>query len=110
VPELVDVVLTPLARLATDSVGRLHLHLLARIVLSGRRLEWSSRWFSLAPWTELLRAARPDLTERQAADRWWLAFELLLQVFGDPQAPTPREPRIPMDTVRGFVIAGLDAP
>ncbi len=109
VPELVDVVLTPLAELATDPVGRLRLHLLARIVLTGRRLEWSSRWFGLTAWTDLLRAARPDLTGTAAAHRLALAFQLVLQFFGDPLGTTPRTPRIPLDALRDFLVAGLDA-
>jgi hypothetical protein len=56
----------------------------------------------------LLRAARPDLTEREAARRWVLAFALVLQHFGDPLADTPGEPASPA-TLRTFVTAGLDA-
>lgn len=108
--DLVDAVLEPLAGLAADPVGCLRLHLLARVLLSGQRLHWQSPWFSLDPWVELLRDARPDLTRAQAAHRWTLAFQLLLQVFGTPAAPAPRTPRIPAEAVRAFVVAGLDAP
>ncbi|WIX98834.1 helix-turn-helix domain-containing protein [Amycolatopsis mongoliensis] len=108
--DLVDAVLEPLAGLAADPVGRLRLHLLARVLLSGRRMHWRSPWFGLDPWVELLRAARPDLTGEQASARWVLAFQLLLQVFGNPAAPAPPPPRIPLAAVRSFVTAGLDAP
>ncbi|WAL69445.1 helix-turn-helix domain containing protein [Amycolatopsis cynarae] len=109
VPELVDVILGPLGELAADPVGRLRLHLLARVVLGGHRLEWTSRWFGLRSWTELLRAARPGLSEREATERWSLAFQLVLQFFGDPLARTPRTSPLPLGTLRGFVIAGLAA-
>ncbi|WP_370963899.1 TetR/AcrR family transcriptional regulator [Amycolatopsis sp. cg9] len=108
--DLADAVVAPLAGLAADPVGRLRLHLLARVLLSGQRMHWHSPWFSLDPWVGLLRAARPDLTAEQATTRWVLAFQLLLQVFGHPAAPAPPEPRLPLDAVRSFVTAGLDAP
>ncbi|PXY22683.1 TetR/AcrR family transcriptional regulator [Prauserella muralis] len=110
VAELADVVLTPLADLAADPVGALRLHLLARVVLSGRRLDWTSRWFSLAPWIDLLHLARPDLSERQAAHRWALAFQLLLLHFGSPFGGTEHRPGVPTESLRAFVVAGLDAP
>ncbi|SFW79070.1 TetR/AcrR family transcriptional regulator [Amycolatopsis australiensis] len=110
VADLVDAVLDPLAGLAADPVGSLRLHLLARLLFSGRRMPWSSPWFSLDPWVELVRAARPDLTAEQAASRWTLAFQLVLHVFGTPAAPAPRSPGIPLPAVRSFVLAGLDAP
>lgn len=109
VPDLVEVVLSPLAGLAADPVGWLRLHLLARVLFPGRRLAWNSRWFSLAPWVELLRAARPDLTDQEAADRWLLAFRLLLHVLGNPLADVPDNPPASVDALRTFVVAGLDA-
>ena len=108
--DLADAVLEPLAGLAADPVGHLRLHLLGRVLLSGQRMHWQSPWFSLDPWVGLLRAARPDLTAEQAAARWTLAFQLLLQVFGTPAAPAPRPPGLPLAAVRSFVVAGLDAP
>lgn len=108
--DLADAVLDPLAGLAADPVGHLRLHLLGRVLLSGQRMHWQSPWFSLDPWVGLLRAARPDLTAEQAAARWTLAFQLLLQVFGTPAAPAPRPPGLPLAAVRSFVVAGLDAP
>lgn len=108
--DLADAVLAPLAGLAADPVGHLRLHLLARVLLSGQRMHWQSPWFSLDPWIGLLRAARPDLTAEQAAGRWTLGFQLLLQVFGTPTAPAPRPPGLPLAAVRSFVVAGLDAP
>ncbi len=109
VPELVEVVLSPLAELAADPVGWLRLHLLTRVLFSGRRLAWHSRWFSLAPWVELLRAARPDLTDQEAAERWLLAFRLLLHVLGNPLTDAPGNPPVHVDALRTFVVAGLDA-
>jgi len=109
VAELVDVVIGPLADLAEDPVGRLRLHLLARFVLGRRAPAFTDRWFALRPWTDLLRAARPDLTEREAGRRWAMAFTLILQHFGDPLADVPGDIPSP-ESLRAFVIAGLDGP
>ena len=108
VAELVDVVVAPLADLAADPLGRLRLHLLARFVLGRRADAFTARWFGLEPWVRLLRAVRPDLSEREAARRWALAFALVLQHFGDPLADAPGQ-AAPHDTLRVFVTAGLDA-
>lgn len=113
VGELVDVVLEPLVALSSDPVGRLRLHLLARFVLAGRAATFTARWFALPPWTELLRAARPDLSDAEAGHRWAMAFTLILQCFGEPVADAPavtQAPVWPTDALRAFVVAGLDAP
>ncbi len=102
VPELVDLVVTPLAGLAADPVGQLRLRLLARFVLGRREPAWTSRWFGLGPWIELLRDARPELSKAGAAQRWLLAFGLVLQFFADGM---PGE--VPVETLRAFVAAGL---
>lgn len=109
VAELVDVVLGPLTGLAADPVGRLRLHLLARFVLGRRAPAFTDRWFDLSPWVDLLRQARPDLTVREARRRWAMAFTLILHHHGDPLADVPAEPTEP-DSLRAFVIAGLDGP
>lgn len=110
VGELVDVVLTPLAELTADPIGKLHVQLLARFVLGRSELEWTSRWFSLEPWVGLLRAVRPELSAREAARRWILAFDLILQSFGAPLTDAGSSGTAHVDTVRAFVTAGLDAP
>lgn len=110
VDELVDVVLTPLAELTADPIGKLHVQLLARFVLGRSELEWTSRWFSLEPWVGLLRAVRPELSAREAARRWILAFDLILQSFGAPLTDAGSSGTAHVDTVRAFVTAGLDAP
>ncbi|AIJ26561.1 TetR/AcrR family transcriptional regulator [Amycolatopsis methanolica] len=102
VPELVDLVVTPLGELAADPVGALRLRLLARFVLGRREPAWASRWFGLGPWIELLRDARPELAKAEAAQRWLLAFGLMLQFFADGM---PGE--VPVETLRAFVAAGL---
>lgn len=109
VAELVDVVLGPLTELAADPVGRLRLHLLARFVLGRRAPAFTDRWFALRPWTDLLRVVRPDLTAREAGHRWAMAFTLILQHFGDPLADVPGDCPAP-ESLRAFVIAGLDGP
>lgn len=113
VAELVHVVIEPLTRLAADRAGRLRLRLLARFVLGRRAPAFTSRWFTTRPWVALLRAVRPDLTEREAQHRWILAFTLVLQAFGDPLAEEPvaaAVPTVPRTALTAFVVAGLDAP
>jgi AcrR family transcriptional regulator len=107
VAELVDVVVDPLAELAADPVGRLRLNLLARVVLGRRELAWTSQWFALEPWTELLRAARPGLSGADAAHRLVFAFTLIIQVFGDPLSAEPRVSHLPVDALKSFVTMGL---
>jgi AcrR family transcriptional regulator len=110
VAELVEVVVGPLTNLAADPVGRLRLHLLARFVLGRRAPAFTSRWFTLRPWVDLLRDARPDLPHHEARHRWTLAFTLLLQSFGNPLADTPADGDVPPTTLTAFIVAGLDAP
>ncbi|RSM75757.1 TetR family transcriptional regulator [Amycolatopsis sp. WAC 01375] len=100
--ELVDLVVTPLAELAADPVGQLRLRLLARFVLGRQEPTWTSRWFGLGPWIELLRDARPELSKAGAAHRWLLAFGLVLQFFAGEM---PGE--VPAGTLRAFLTAGL---
>ncbi|GLY66963.1 hypothetical protein Atai01_35820 [Amycolatopsis taiwanensis] len=113
VAELVEAMVAPLTGLAKHRLGRLHLHLLARVVLGDHRPEWTSRWFGLAPWAGLLRAACPDLTVREAKQRWVLAVQLILQAFGAPQSVRPPGAGPSAAAVRrlcAFVAAGLAAP
>ncbi|PRX50978.1 TetR family transcriptional regulator [Prauserella shujinwangii] len=111
--ELVDVAVGPLLPLAAEPKGRLWLHMLARLTLGRRAPEWSSRWFGLEPWVDLLRQARPGLTAGAARARWVAGFTLILHAFGDPLADVPRAeavPDVPPDVLVAFVAAGLDAP
>lgn len=113
VAELVEVVIHPLTNLAADPAGRLRLHLLARFVLGRRAPAFTSRWFTTRPWVDLLRAVRPDLTEREAQHRWIMTFTLILQSFGDPLGEAPAvdgTPTVPPAALTAFVIAGLNAP
>lgn len=106
VASYLDAILEPFADLAAEPSGRLYLRLLSRVVLGRLRVQWSSRWFRLDSWADVLREECPGLTEQEAQRRWALAFELVLQQFGDPtadRAPTPAAVR----TLRAFVLAGL---
>lgn len=107
VAQCVRIIVTPLADLAADPTGRLYLHLLARIVLGRQSVAWSERWFGLQPWEDVLRAERPDLDAREADRRWMLAFELILQQFGDPLAGDRVPSADAVDTLCAFVTAGL---
>ncbi|MFD0068512.1 TetR/AcrR family transcriptional regulator [Streptomyces sp. NPDC056690] len=113
VAELVDAVVRPLDELAAHPEGRMLLHLLARVVFRNRDLPWDEPWFRHDPWCELLSAARPDLTAQEVQDRWRLAFDLLLQLYGEPAADAGRlgtTPVPPPATVIAFVTAGLNTP
>ncbi|WP_101897000.1 TetR/AcrR family transcriptional regulator [Embleya scabrispora] len=109
VAEVVTVIVEPFDRLAREPSGPMLLQLLARTVLFGRELPWDDPWFRHRPWRELLAGARPDLGEREIADRWRLAFDLLLQLYGQPVADAFVPPPAAA-TVAAFVTAGLDAP
>ncbi|MFI6581522.1 TetR/AcrR family transcriptional regulator [Embleya sp. NPDC050493] len=109
VGEVVTIIVEPFDRLAREPNGPMLLQLLARTVLSGHELPWDDPWFRHAPWRALLAAARPDLSAREIADRWRLAFDLLLQLYGQPVADAFVPPPAPAAVV-GFVTAGLDAP
>ena len=104
VPALVDAVLKPFVQLAADPTGRLHLRLLAGLVLRRRPLAWQHRWFRMDSWSQLLPGVRPAEQQR----RWLLAFDLILMRFGSTSdhdlAPSS------IATLREFVIAGLAAP
>jgi len=110
VEECVSTVLDPLVALAGDPTGRLHLRLLARLVLGRQDLGWSARWFALDPFAGLLRKQCPWLSEHEARRRWMLAFDLVFGQFGAPLAEdrvlSPRA----VTTLRAFVTAGLSAP
>ncbi|WP_406280956.1 TetR/AcrR family transcriptional regulator [Embleya sp. NBC_00896] len=108
VGEIVTIIVEPFDRLAREPNGPMLLQLLARTVLSGQELPWDDPWFRHQPWRDLLAAARPDLSPREIADRWRLAFDLLLQLYGQPVADAFVPPPAP-ETVAAFVTAGLDA-
>jgi len=109
VVEIVTVIVEPFDRLVRQENGPTLLQLLARSVLGGGGLPWDDPWFGPGPWRELLRAVRPDLTSREIADRWRLAFDMLLQLYGQPVADAFVPPPA-ASTVVAFVAAGLDAP
>ncbi|WP_055702620.1 MULTISPECIES: TetR/AcrR family transcriptional regulator [Streptomyces] len=112
VDELVAVLVRPLDALTEEPRGRLLVHLLARVVLRRRELPFDDRWFGYAPWRRLLGAARPDLSRQEVAHRWRMAFDLLLQLYGEPQtaaADLGRTPRPSTESVTSFIAAGLNA-
>lgn len=109
VAELVDIVVRPLAELTQDPVGHLRLNLLARMVLCHQEMQFTGQWFRIDPWVDLLRAARPELSRAAAAERWTLAFTLVLQFFGDPYSDRPSPSRVPVEVLRTFLVAGLSS-
>lgn len=103
VEAVVDAILAPFTELAADPAGRLHLRLLAQLVLGRHPLLWRQPWFRLDSWTRLL----PGLREPESRRRWSLAFDLIILRFGtEPQGPSERA----LAALRDFVIAGLTAP
>jgi AcrR family transcriptional regulator len=109
VAELVDIVVRPLAELSHDPVGHLRLNLLARMVLCHQDIQFTGQWFRMESWVDLLRAARPELSRTDAAERWTMAFTLVLQFFGDPYSDRPSPLTVSVDTLRAFLIAGLSS-
>ena len=109
VEELVDIVVGPLAELTQDPVGQLRLNLLARMVLCHQEMQFTGQWFRIDPWVDLLRTARPELSRTAAAERWTLAFTLVLQFFGDPYSDRPSPPRMQVEVLRTFLVAGLSS-
>lgn len=110
VSSYVDAIIAPFADLAADPIGRLHLHLLARLVLGRHDLDWNSRWFRMDSWVQVLRGEHPGLTEKEAIRRWTLAFELILHQFGDPLVGDRTLSAGSIAALRSFVQAGLNAP
>lgn len=110
VSDIVRAVVEPLVELANDPAGRLHLNLLARLVLGRRNVAWTSQWFRIEPWADLLRQRVTGLSEREAQARWILAFELILLQIGDPLAGDRVLSPTAVATLRSFVTAGMEAP
>ncbi|MBF6089445.1 TetR/AcrR family transcriptional regulator [Nocardia cyriacigeorgica] len=110
VAECVDAVIDPLVRLADDPIGRLHIRLLARLVLGRQDIGWTARWFTLDPFADLLRQQYPVLSAQEARARWMLAFDLVLGQFGSPLAEDRDLSAQAIATLRAFVTAGLCAP
>ncbi len=104
VPDVVDAVLRPFTEVQADTLGRTHLHLLARLIADAPRARWPGGWTSLQQWGQTL----PGVDEKTARVRWALAFDLILTTFGR----IDRGPSTPAATaaLRSFVIAGLTAP
>ncbi|MBF6415549.1 TetR/AcrR family transcriptional regulator [Nocardia cyriacigeorgica] len=110
VAECVDAVIDPLVRLADDPIGRLHIRLLARLVLGRQDIGWTARWFTLDPFADLLRQQYPALSAQEARARWMLAFDLVLGQFGSPLAEDRDLSPQAVATLRAFVTSGLCAP
>ncbi|MFE3446042.1 TetR/AcrR family transcriptional regulator [Nocardia sp. NPDC059180] len=110
VAECVSAVIDPLATLAEDPIGRLHIRLLSRLVLGRHDIGWTARWFSLDPFVDLLRRQHPDMPDHEARGRWMLAFDLILGQFGAPLAGDHLLSPRAVTTLHAFVTAGLSAP
>lgn len=106
----VRIVVEPIMALAADPAGRLYLHLLARLLLGRAELNWTKGWFTVTPWASMLCRQVAELSEKDAAQRWMLAFELIFGQFGDPLAGDRRLSDRQVDNLRDFVVAGLSAP
>ena len=103
VAAVVDAVVEPFVALAADPMGRLHLRLLAGLVLRRRPMSWQHEWFRMESWSRLL----PGVPVGEAQRRWMLAFDLIIMRFGSTEDYDLAPPAIA--TLREFVIAGLSA-
>jgi AcrR family transcriptional regulator len=112
VADLVAAIVRPFEELTRTEKGRMLCHLLARSVLPDGRVPASSPWFGPAPFEIMLVRAMPHLTPREIAQRWLLAFTLLLEIYGRPLSSRPATAASPpdADTVIAFLTAGLTAP
>uniref|UniRef100_UPI003F4998B9 TetR/AcrR family transcriptional regulator n=1 Tax=Nonomuraea bangladeshensis TaxID=404385 RepID=UPI003F4998B9 len=112
VGDLVTALVEPFEELSRSEKGRMLCHLLARSALRSGRLINVSTWFGAAPFEVMLGRALPHLPVRQVADRWRLAFTLLLEVYGRAVTPAPAAaaPLPETATVVAFITAGLTAP
>ncbi|MEW2357093.1 helix-turn-helix domain-containing protein [Spirillospora sp. NPDC029432] len=112
VTELVTALVEPFEELARTAKGRMLCHLLARSELPARRPPHASAWFGPAPFEVMLARARPELPVREVAERWRLAFTLLLEIYGRPLAGSPEAAAALPETgtVIAFLAAGLAAP
>ena len=72
----------------------------------GSAANWTSRWFDLDPFADMLAEAVPGLTASEARRRWALAFQLVLLRFGGTETSSPAA----VTALAGFVTAGLTAP
>lgn len=104
VADVVDAILAPFIEVQSQPLGRTHLQLLARLIADAPHAKRPAGWTSLRRWSATL----PDVDEETARARWSLAFDLILNSFGQPDR-TPLPPAA-LAALRGFVIAGLTAP
>ncbi|WP_282783101.1 TetR/AcrR family transcriptional regulator [Nocardia sp. CC201C] len=102
VPTVVDAVIAPFVELSGDPVGRLHLRLLAQLVLGRYPMTWTRHWFHMDSWVGLL----PELTPADSRRRWRLAFDLIISRFGTDTTVSPES----VAALRDFVVAGLTSP
>ncbi|GAA3717372.1 TetR/AcrR family transcriptional regulator [Gordonia hankookensis] len=104
--ELVDLILAPFVDIQDDPVGRLHLRLLARFVLTHPQATWTRPWFQLDRWSGVLVQLIDGISDDDACRRWGLAFQLVLTQFGGEQPLSPAATAALAD----FVVAGLAEP
>ncbi|WP_327146061.1 TetR/AcrR family transcriptional regulator [Nocardia sp. NBC_01327] len=106
VPAVVDAILGPFVELVSDPLGRMHVRLLARFVLSRQLTSWQGPWFRMDTWAALL----PELSASESRRRWALAFDLIIMRFGSPEIDEHGISERALATLRDFVVAGLTAP
>ncbi len=114
VRSVVAAVVEPFAELVRTEHGRMLCRLLAQTHLAADRPLTNSPWWGTAPFEVILGRLLPDLPVREIADRWRLAFTMLLEVYGRPLASggvLATRPAFPqVETVVSFITAGLLAP
>ena len=106
VADIVDAILDPLVALRDDPVTAPTVRTLAEFVIANPRAQWNSRWFGMAPWTDLLLDTLPDLDVGTAQHRWRFAFTVLMTELAQPREFTPES----VAALRDFLTAGLSGP
>lgn len=106
VAAIVDAVLDPLITLRTDPVTAPTVRVLAEFVQAEPAAAWTSRWFRLRPWTDLLVDTVDGLDPGTAQHRWRFAFTVLMTELALPRELTADAAA----ALREFLIAGLACP
>ncbi|GEE01325.1 hypothetical protein nbrc107696_17710 [Gordonia spumicola] len=105
VREIVDAILEPIGRLASEPELAQHLRLLGRFVMTHGELDWTGTWFRTQAWVALLTRAI-DVDEATARRRWRFTFTVLMTELSAPSTPSPAT----IAALADFLTAGLTGP
>ena len=106
VADIVAAILDPLVALHADPTTAPTVRVLAEFVIGSPGARWSSRWFRLAQWTDLLIDTVDGLDIGTEQHRWRYAFTVLMTELAQPRELTPES----VAALRDFLTAGLAGP